>query len=158
MRQRFSLPQSTNFPTAAMPDSSIARRSRTYGLRCASASAGREVVRAVEVDRIDVLETDEAENRDRLRPRERDGFEVGLLDEHVLALRELPALDELVGLDVALVNGAPALLLDRRAALAMERAEGHVLPLGRESEANGDVDEAEADGSVPDRAHGKGEF
>ena len=118
----------------------------------------REVVRAVEVDGVDVLKADEAENRDRLRPRQRDGFEIGLLDEDVLALRELPALDELVGLDVALVNRAPALLLDRRAALAVERAERHVLPLGRESEANGDVDQTKTEGSVPDRAYGKGEF
>ena len=48
---------------------------------------------------------DEPDDLDRLRARQRDGLEVGLLDEHVLALRELPALDELVGLDVALVNG-----------------------------------------------------
>jgi hypothetical protein len=40
----------------------------------------------------------------------------------------------------------------------MKGAERHILPLGRQREANGDVDEAEADGSVPDRAHGKGEF
>jgi hypothetical protein len=40
----------------------------------------------------------------------------------------------------------------------MERAERHVLPLGSESQANGNVDEAEADGSIPDRAHGKSEF
>ena len=63
-----------------------------------------------------------------------------------------------VGLDVTLMHGAPALLLDRRAALPMQGAERHVLPLGRQSKADGDVDQAEADGSVPDRAHGKGEF
>ena len=91
---------------------------------------GREVVGAVEVDGVDVLEPDEAQDLDRLRALERDRLEIGLLDEHVLALRELPALDELVRLDVALVHRAPALLLDRRAALAMERAEGHVAAAG----------------------------
>ena len=116
---------------------------------------GREVVGAVEVDGIDVLEPDEAEDRDRLRARQRNGLEIGLLDEDVLALRELPALDELVGLDVALVHRAPALLLDRRAALPMQGAERDVLPLGREREPDGDVDEAEADRSVPDGAHGE---
>ena len=118
----------------------------------------REVVGAVEEDGIDVLEPDEAEDRDRLRTRQRHGLEVGLLDEDVLALRELPALDELVGLDVALVHRAPPLLLDRRAAFAMERAERDVLPLGRESEPDGDVDEAEADRSVPDGPHEKSQF
>ena len=37
--------------------------------------------------------------------RQRDRLEVRLLDHHELALGELPALDELVGLDVALVEG-----------------------------------------------------
>src|SRR5207244_8396031 len=107
----------------------------------------------VEEDGIDVLEPDEAEDRDRLRARQRHGFEVGLLDEDVLTLRELPTLDELVGLDVALVHRAPALLLDRCAAFAMKRAKRDVLPLGRESKPDGDVDEAEADRSVPDGPH-----
>ena len=119
---------------------------------------GCEVVGAVEVDGVDVLELDEAQDRDRLRAGQRDGLEIGLLDEDVLALGELPALDELVGLDVALVHGAPPLLLDRRAALAMERAERDVLPLGRQGEPNRDVDEAEADRSVPDGPHEKSQF
>src|SRR5262249_39612826 len=119
---------------------------------------GSEVVRAVEVDGVDVLEPDETEDLDRLRALQRDCLEVGLLDEDVLALRELPALYELVRLAVALVHRDPALLLDRRAALAMERAERDVLPLGREREPHRDVDEAEADGSVPDGPHEKSQF
>src|SRR5439155_11477220 len=113
----------------------------------------REVIRAVEVDGIDVGELDEAEDLDRLRALERDRLEIGLLDEHELALRDLPALDELVRLDLAFVERAPPLLLDRRAALAVQRPEGHVAPLGRESEPDRDVDQAEADGAVPDRPH-----
>src|SRR5256886_10006667 len=114
---------------------------------------GREAIRAVEVDGVDVLELHETEDLDRLRALERDRLEVGLLDEHELALRDLPALDELVGLDVALVERAPTLLLDRRAALAVQGAEGDVGPLGRQSEPDGDVDESEADGAVPDGPH-----
>src|SRR5439155_9045745 len=95
----------------------------------------------------------EAQDLDRLRPLERDGLEVGLLDDHVLALRDLPALDQLVRLDVAFVERAIALLLDRRPALPMERAERDVGPLGREGQPDRDVDQAEADGSGPDRAH-----
>src|SRR4029078_3736023 len=82
----------------------------------------REIIRAVEVDRGDVLQPNEADDCDRLRALERNSLQVGLLDKDVLPLRELPALDELVGLDVALVHGGPALLLDRRAGPAMERA------------------------------------
>ena len=115
--------------------------------------ARREVVGAVEVDRVDVVERDEALDVDRLRAREGDGLEVGLLDEDELALRELPALDELVGLHVPLVERAPALLLDRCPALAVERPEGHVLPLLRHGEPDRDVDQAEVDGAVPDGSH-----
>ena len=114
---------------------------------------GREVVRPVEVDGIDVGERDEAQDLDRLRALERHRLEVGLLDDHELALRDLPALDELLGLDVALVERAPALVLDRRAALAMERAEGDVGALGRDRQPDRDADETEADGAVPDRSH-----
>ena len=124
MRQRFSLPQSTNLPTAAMPVSCIARSSSTYGPARSLGARRREVIRLVEVDRVDVLERDEAQDLDRLRALKRDRLEVRLLDDHELALRDLPALDELVRLDVALVERAPALLLDRRPALAVQGAKG----------------------------------
>src|SRR3712207_7819178 len=55
----------------------------------------RSVVRPVEVHGVDVGQRDEADDLDRLRALERDSLEVGLLDDHVLALRHLPALDEL---------------------------------------------------------------
>src|SRR5205085_10481379 len=84
---------------------------------------------------------------------ERDRLGVGLLDDHELALRDPPALDERLGLDVALVERAPALVLDRRAALPMEGAEGDVGALGRDRQPDRDADEAEADGAVPDRSH-----
>ena len=113
----------------------------------------REVVGAVEVDGVDLLDRDEAEDVDRLRALERDRLEVGFLDHDELALGELPALDELVGLDIALVERAIALLLDRRSALAVEGAEGRVLALLGDRQPDRDVDEAEVDGSVPDSAH-----
>jgi hypothetical protein len=130
----------------------MARRSRTW--RPLRRGVGRrQVVGAVVVDRVDLLQVDELLDVDRLRARERHRLEVRFLDHHELALGELPALDELVRLDVALVERAPALLLDRRAALAMERPEGHVLALLRHGEPDRDVDQAEVDGAVPDRSH-----
>src|SRR5207244_1325909 len=56
--------------------------------------------------------------------------------------------------DLALVQRAPALLLDRRPALAMQRAEGDVAALGRQREPDRDADQAKGDGAVPDRPHG----
>src|SRR5436190_11093147 len=119
----------------------------------------REVVRAVEVDGVDVVELDKARDVDRARVVVlRDRLEVGVLDDHEFALRDLPALHDLVRADLAVVRGAPALLADRRPTLAMKRAEADVrllrLRRRRESQANGDVDQAERDGSIPDRAHG----
>src|SRR5579884_3199516 len=117
-------------------------------------AGGCQVVRAVEVDRVDVLQPHEAADLDRLRALAGDRLEVGVLDGHVLSFRELPASDELLGADLALVHGAPPLLLDRRAALAVQRAERDVLPLGGDGQSDRDVDQAEADRSVPDGAHG----
>src|SRR4029453_9815701 len=89
----------------------------------------RQIVRTVEVDRVDLLDRDEPEDVDGLRALKRNGLQVGLLDEHELALGELPALDQLIRLDVALVERAVALLLDRRPAFAVEGAERRVLAL-----------------------------
>src|SRR5205814_7340114 len=60
--------------------------------------------------------------------------------------------------DLTVVLRAPALVLDRRPALPVEHPERHVrLPgsrLGGQGHPDGDVDQAEADGSVPDCSHG----
>ena len=74
-------------------------------------------------------------------------LELGLLDDDELALRRLPALDDLVGGELTVVLRAPALLLDRRQALAVEQAERDVRLAGgglrRRREADGDADEPE---------------
>src|SRR5204863_429590 len=66
------------------------------------------------------------------------------------------AVDDLAR-ELELVRRAPALLLDRRLALAMEQPERDVrLPCGRlrrRSESDGDVDQPEADRAVPGRPH-----
>src|SRR5207253_3157336 len=87
-------------------------------------ACGDEEVRAVEVDRIDLLESHESTDVDRAaRVAVLDRLEIGVLDYQELALAHLPALDELVRLDVALVHRAPALLLDRRAAFTVQHPE-----------------------------------
>ena len=86
-----------------------------------------------------------------------DRLEIGVLHDHELALRHLPAADDLVGPDVLLVERAPALLLDRRLALSMKKAERDVrLPgrrLRRRRQADGDADQPEADRAVPGSSH-----
>jgi len=114
----------------------------------------RQVVRPVEVDRVDLRQLDEPQDLDRVRALKRDRLEIRLLDHHELALRDLPALHKLLGLDVALVERAVALLLDRRPAFAVQGPERDVGALRRQGQSDGDADQAEADGSVPDRAHG----
>ena len=123
----------------------------------------RQVIGAVEEHGIDFLGVDEPRDLDRFRVVGLlDRLEVGVLDDHELALRDLPALHELVALDLAVVRRAPALLLDRREALTMQGAERHVgLPGGRfrrQGHSDRDVDQAEGDGAVPDGAHGASEL
>src|ERR671925_528686 len=101
-----------------------------------------------------VLGEEERLEREPLAVRPAEA-QVLLAPEHELADRGHPALDQLLRLDVALVQRAVALVLDRRPALAVERAEGDVRALGRDGEPDRDVDQAEADGAVPDRPHGR---
>ena len=78
-----------------------------------------------------------------------DRLEIGILDDHELALRDLVAADDLVLRHLAVVRRAPALLLDGRRALAVEEPEGDVGLAGgrlrRGGEPHGDGDEAEAE-------------
>ena len=109
-----------------------------------------EEVGTVVVDGVDFLQAHETADLDRAtRVMLLDRLEIGVLDQHELALCHLPAADELVGLDIALVDWTPALLLDRRGALTVQHAERHIRLAGdrlrRRREANGDVDESEAD-------------
>ena len=158
IRQSFSLPASTNEPMPTTPSSRIASSRSAYGRRCASVPDGHEVVGAVEVDRIDLVGADEARDLDRARGVALlERLELLVLDRDELALDDLPAADELVRADLDVVDGAPALLLDRRQALTVQHPELHVrLPRrrrGRRREPDRNADEPEADRSVPRCAH-----
>jgi hypothetical protein len=76
-------------------------------------------------------------------------LEVGILDDEELAFRHLEPAHDLVLRHLAVVRRAPALLLDRRLALAVQQSEGDVgLTCGRlrrGSEPDGNRDEAEAE-------------
>src|SRR5262249_7691951 len=117
-----------------------------------------EVVGAIEVDRVDLVGPDEAGDLDRAgRVALLERLELLVLDRDELALADLPAAHELVARDLDVVDGAPALLLDRGQTGAVQHPELHVrLPgsgRGGRRQPDGDVDEAEADRSVPGCAH-----
>ena len=121
-----------------MPASRIAFSSSMYGRRCAAALGGDEEVGAVEPHRVDLASSTKREisiARESSLPLDR--LELLVLDDHELALRDLPALHELVRADLAVVLGAPALLLDRRQALAVEQAEGDVRLRARQTSSPG---------------------
>ena len=122
--ERSRCPRSTNRPIAAIAGLLHRARAAARTAGAAPARARRhEEVRAVEVDRVDLVERHEPLDLDRARVVcALDRLEILVLDDHELALRDLPALDDLVGADLALVHRAPALLLDRRPALAVQRA------------------------------------
>ena len=150
MRQSFSLPASTNLPSAATAARLHRLEQEDVGSPCRLGGGGDEEVGAVEVDRVDLLELDEPADLDAARRVVLlDRLEIRVLDEHELALRDLETAHELVACDLPVVNRAPALLLDRRLTLAVQHPEGHVgLARGRSRRGrkpDRDVDEAEAD-------------
>ncbi len=111
--------------------------------------ARHQEVGAIEPDGVDLLDRDELGDLDRagvVVALER--LELRLLDDDVLAFGHLPALHELVGTDLTIVRGAPALLLDRRQAFAVQQPERDVRlagsRLGRRGKPDGDADEPEA--------------
>ena len=158
IRQRCSAPWRTNRPSAAFPRLLHGAQQKHVRSLRRSLSRRREVVRSVEVDGIDFGRVHEARDLDRLRVVDlHDRLEIGLFDDDELALGHLPALDDLVAPDLAVVHLAPALLLDRSHALTVQLAERHVRLTGgglrRKREPDRDVDQPKADGAVPDRAH-----
>ena len=160
IRQRCSVPCAHEAAEGGLPRLLHRAQQQHVGPLRSRLARRSEVVRAVEVDRVDLGRVHEA--RDRRSPSSRRVSMIAsrsassTSDE--LALRDLPALDDLVTLDLALVHRAPALLLDRRHALAVQRAERDVglarRRLRGQREPDRDVDQAEADGAVPDRPHG----
>src|SRR5204862_34987 len=80
---------------------------------------------------------------DGLLAGDRHRLEGGVLDDDVLVLGVLVALDDLVGRDVDLADRAPAALTDAAVADLVELVEGDVLALGRGVHADGDADHPE---------------
>jgi hypothetical protein len=113
----------------------------------------REIVRAFDVHGINqrgIGELHDIDDTRRLGPHLRD---VLLVEDDVLALFELVALDEVCVRDLLLAGRAPSLLLDACAALPMElvEADGRGRVRGWEH-TDGDVDQADLEITLPSRA------
>jgi hypothetical protein len=109
-----------------------------------------QIVRLVEVDRIDLREVDELEDLDRLRRLGTDPREVLVGDHDVLALLVLVAAHDLVVGNLLVIERAAADVLDAPLVLLMEKVEAHVVRADRGLELDGDRDQAEVDRAVPE--------
>jgi hypothetical protein len=75
---------------------------------------------------------------------------VGDLDVRVLAV--LIGLDDLVHEDLAIVDWAPALLLESALTFFVQVIEGEILTFGSPEELHGDADHPKSNGAFPDRS------
>jgi hypothetical protein len=115
-------------------------------VRLVGALVRRQVVRLVEVHRIDRLDRHELRDLHRMGAGLFERLDLLRRELHVLVLGELVALDHLVALDDRAVLDADVLLPQPRAAALVQHVEGdRVLRLGRGVELHRDCDEPERD-------------
>src|SRR5579862_3768874 len=108
-----------------------------------------QIVRLVEIHRIDLVELDELQDIDRLRRFRIDLLEVVVVEDHVLTLLVLVTLDDLVPRHRFIFDRADALVLDTPFVLGVKHIEGELVRLDRRKELDGDRYETEIDGSGP---------
>src|SRR5258708_9122300 len=113
---------------------------------------GVEVVGTLKVGRIDLHLLDERGQLDRVLARHWQRLEilVGDLDVRVLAV--LIRLDDLVHEHFAIVDRAPALLLESALTFVVQVVEGEILTFGGPEELDGDDDHPKSNGAFPDRS------
>jgi hypothetical protein len=114
-------------------------------------AARGHVVGAVEVDRLDLVQVDEVGDVDGLGTARRDLVQLVRLHDHVLALGELVALDDVAGADFlarALVDPPVA---DPVGGAALQLVEVDRVVLRRREQPDGHGDQPECDHACPDR-------
>ena len=122
-------------------------------VRLVRAFVGREVVRLVEVHRIDRLDRHELRDLHRVGAGLFERLDLLRRELHVLVLGELVALDHFVALDDRAVLDADVLLPQARAAVLVQHVEGNrVLGLRRRVQLHGDSDQSERDRERADGA------
>src|SRR5579862_6088724 len=108
-----------------------------------------EIVRLVEVHRVDLVELDELQDIDRLRRFRIDLLEVVVGEKHVLALLVFVAFDYLVPRHGLVFDRADALVLDTPLVLGVKQVKGELVRSHCRKKLDGDRYEAEIDGSGP---------
>ena len=115
------MPRAAYLPMPMRPVSTSACEQQLVGARAALFRA--EVVNLVEILPLDLLGLQELDDVDRVRRRRLEGFELLGLEQHVLALRELVAFDDLLARHDFAAAGVDQLLLYARAVLLVNLVE-----------------------------------
>src|SRR4029077_5801615 len=115
---------------------------------------GRQVVRLLEIDGIDLIERNEGDDVHGPDAVGGDPLELLVAEDDVPVLLVLVTLDDLVVGNLFLVEGEHPLVADPAVAGGMELVELEALLLDGREQADRDADEAEGDGPVPDGSHG----
>jgi hypothetical protein len=119
---------------------------------------GGDVVRGIEVHRVELAGVGELEDLDDLGRLELDGREVGFLDDHILVFFELVALDD-VGAFHGAALGADHLLLEAAVAFLVELVEGNAAGGGRGVvEPDGQRNERQAQVTCPGGTRGHWQY
>src|SRR3954471_934458 len=133
----------------------LAHRLEQQPVRLRATGPGREVVRVVVHDRVDVREVDEVLDLDGLRLLRIERLELARLDDHVAVRPDLEALDDVLVRDLVARRGVDALLLDAHARGPVELVKPDGFARHRAIELHRHGHQPEADGAGPDRAcHG----
>ena len=129
----------------------ILERTQQETVDLLAALLGPEVVRACEVDRVDLLVGNEVGDLDRPISLGARCLEVLVLHQDVLAGLELEGLDHLVVRDGLVLELANLLVSDRALVGLVDEVEVQLVLGDRAVQAHRHVDEAEADRARPDR-------
>ena len=118
-------------------------------IRLGAPVVGHQVVRAVEEQRVDVVEPDEVLDVDGVRRLGIERLQLLGLDQHIVAGRDFVALDDLVVGDLLVLLRAVPLLVDPGAVRLVQLVEPHVLLAHRGEQLHRHVDQPEADRAAP---------
>src|SRR5437870_509107 len=114
---------------------------------------GDDVVGAVEVDRVDLLQGYEIDNVYCPEGLHGKPLQLLLREAHMVVLLVLVSLDDVLEGHLLAADGAHPPVADAPLVGAVEVVEAHALLLDRDVEAHRDADQAEGDGPFPDRLH-----
>lgn len=133
----------------------LVQRVAKQGVRLRRSGLRYDEVRRLEERRLDLVARDEVLDVDRLRRADVRLREILRLDDDVPVLLDLVPLDDVLPLDGLTGRGVHPLVADRGEIAAVEQAEVELVraALGRD-EADGDLEQAEADRAAPGATRG----